>query len=50
MIVQSNKVAVDRDKLGGTPHFLINGTPVPSGPPGVSAWEHLEPELRKAIG
>jgi protein-disulfide isomerase len=49
-IVAANKTAVERDQLGGTPHFLINGTPVPAGPPGATAWESLEPQLRKAIG
>jgi protein-disulfide isomerase len=44
-IVQSNKVAVDRYKLGGTPTFVINDESV-----GSLSWAELEARLREEIG
>jgi protein-disulfide isomerase len=44
-LVQMNQVAVERDKLEGTPTFLINGETV-----GSLTWAQLEPLLRKEIG
>jgi len=49
-LVKMNETAVERDKLEGTPHFLINGEPVPAPAPGSSPWQGLEPKLREAIG
>lgn len=45
-LVAMNKVAVERDKVSGTPTFLINGETVDN----VTAWPALEPKLREAIG
>ncbi|HEX8215227.1 MAG TPA: thioredoxin domain-containing protein [Allosphingosinicella sp.] len=44
-LVQSNETAVERDKVEGTPTFLINGETV-----GSLTWAQLEPLLRKEIG
>ena len=40
-----NETAVNRDKVGGTPTFMINGQKVEAG-----TWAELEPMLRKEIG
>lgn len=45
-LVQSNETAVQRDKVEGTPTFLINGEKVQDA----TSWEALEPKLREAIG
>lgn len=45
-LVKMNEVAVERDKVGGTPTFLINGEKVEN----VSTWGALEPKLREEIG
>ena len=44
-LVQMNETAVQRDKVTGTPTFLINGEKVEAG-----TWAELEPMLRKEIG
>ncbi len=44
-LVKMNEVAVERDKVGGTPTFLINGEKVEN----VSTWGALEPKLREEI-
>lgn len=45
-LVQMNETAVQRDKVEGTPTFLINGEKVDNA----STWEALEPKLREEIG
>jgi protein-disulfide isomerase len=45
-LVQNNETAVQRDKVEGTPTFLINGEKVEN----VTTWKDLEPKLREAIG
>lgn len=44
-LVQSNERAVERDKVEGTPTFLINGQKVDA-----TSWADLEPLLREEIG
>ena len=45
-LVQMNTDANQQFNIPGTPAFVINGELVD----GVSSWERLEPELRKALG
>jgi protein-disulfide isomerase len=45
-LVQINETAVQRDKVEGTPTFLINGEKVEN----VTTWQALEPKLREEIG
>jgi len=45
-LVQMNETAVNRDKVQGTPTFLINGELVEN----TTTWEALEPKLREEIG
>ena len=45
-LVKMNEVGVERDKVEGTPTFLINGEKVEN----VTTWGALEPKLREEIG